>query len=72
MVRVDQVHVIRHKVLVEGRTQRAVARELGISRVTVRKYLVQAAPARQETRPRGRPVWDAVCRRPKVISPTDI
>ena len=25
----DQVHVVRHKVLVEGRTQRAVARELG-------------------------------------------
>ena len=32
----DQVHVVRHKVLVEGRTQRAVARELGIARVTVR------------------------------------
>ena len=56
----DQVHVVRHKVLVEGRTQRAVARELGISRVTVRKYLDQAAPARQETQPRGRPVWEAV------------
>ena len=38
----DQVHVIRHKVLVEGRSQRAVGRELGISRVTVRKYLTQA------------------------------
>ena len=35
----DQVHVVRHKVLVEGRSQRQVARELGISRVTVRKYL---------------------------------
>ena len=40
----DQVHVVRHKVLVEGRTQRAVARELGLSRVTVGKYLDQAAP----------------------------
>ena len=29
----DQVQVVRHKVLVEGRTQRAVARELGIARV---------------------------------------
>ena len=29
----DQVHVVRHKVLVEGRSQRAVARELGLSRV---------------------------------------
>jgi transposase len=60
MLRVDQVHVIRHKVLVEGRPQRAVARELGISRMTVRKYLDQAAPARQEPVPRERPVWAAV------------
>jgi predicted ArsR family transcriptional regulator len=44
----DQLHVIRHKVLMEGRTQRQVARELGISRVTVRKYLTQAAPVRYE------------------------
>ena len=33
----DQVHVVRHKVLVEGRSQRAVARELGLSRMTVRQ-----------------------------------
>ena len=55
MLRMDQVHVVRHKVLVEGRSQRRVARELGISRVTVRKYVEQAAPVRQETgRGRGR------------------
>ena len=53
----DQVHVVRHKVLVEGRTQRAVARELGLSRVTVQKYLAQAAPVRHEAQPRPRPVW---------------
>ena len=41
----DLVHVVRHKVLVEGRTQRAVARELGFSRTTVRKYLDQAVPS---------------------------
>jgi transposase len=56
----DQVHVVRHKVLVEGRTQRAVARELGISRVTVQKYLTQATPARYDASARGRPVWEVV------------
>jgi transposase len=56
----DQVHVVRHQVLVEGRTQRAVARELGISRVTVQKYLTRATPARYDASARGRPVWDAV------------
>jgi transposase len=60
MLRVDQVHVIRHKVLVEGRSRRQVAKELGISRLTVRKYLEQAAPVRIETAARLRPVWDAV------------
>ena len=51
----DQVHVIRHKVLVDGRSQRQVAKELGISRVTVRKYLEGAAPVRREaSRARGR------------------
>jgi transposase len=42
-LRVDQVHVVRHKVQVEGRSQRAVARELGLSRTTVREYVDQAA-----------------------------
>ena len=56
----DQVHVVRHKVLVEGRSQRQVARELGIARETVRKYLTESIPVRKETQPRARPVWDAV------------
>ena len=64
----DQVHVVRHKVLVEGRTQRAVARELGLSRTTVAKYLGQAAPVRHaEAAPRPRPVWDAVAERVQAI-----
>ncbi len=64
----DQVHVVRHKVLVEGRTQRAVARELGLSRTTVGKYVDQAAPGRKaEAAPRARPVWDAVAERVQTL-----
>ena len=64
----DQVHVVRHKVLVEGRTQRAVARELGLSRTTVGKYVSQAAPVRKaETGPRPRPVWDKVAARVQAL-----
>jgi transposase len=56
----DQVYVIRHKVLNEGRSARQVAKELGISRRTVRKYLTQSVPRRVEAKPRARPVWDKV------------
>ena len=49
-------------------TQRAVARELGLARVTVRKYVDQAAPVRKlEARPRPRPVWDAVADRVQAL-----
>lgn len=64
----DQVHVVRHKVLVEGRTQRAVARELGLSRTTVAKYVGQAVPVRKaEAGPRPRPVWDKVADRAQAL-----
>ena len=56
MLRMDQVHVVRHKVLVEGRTQRSVARELGLSRTTVGKYVGQAPVRKAEAGPRSRPV----------------
>jgi len=52
--------VLRHQVLNEGRSIRRVARELGISRNTVAKYLEQSEPVRRRGRPRGRPVWEAV------------
>jgi transposase len=56
----DQVHVVRHKVLVEGQPIRQVAREMGIARNTVRKYLEQPAPVRVEKTPRARPVLEQV------------
>jgi hypothetical protein len=67
MLKVDQVHVLRHKVLVEGRSQRHVAKELGISRLTVKKYLADAVPIRRETVPRARPVWTKVGARVEAL-----
>jgi DNA-binding transcriptional regulator LsrR (DeoR family) len=40
---------IRRAVLVEGRSQRAVAREFGLSRTTVQKMLKYAVPRRIPT-----------------------
>jgi transposase len=67
MLKVDQVHVLRHKVLVEGRSQRQVAKELGISRLTVKKYLTEAVPIRREMQPRARPVWAKVGARVEAL-----
>lgn len=63
MLRMGQVHVIRHKVLVEGLSIRQVAREMGVSRNTVRKYLNQAEPVRIKGSGRRRPVMDKVAGR---------
>ncbi len=63
MLRVDQVYVIRHKRLVEGVPVRQIAREMGVSRNTVRKYLGQAEPVRQVRTRRGRPVFERIAPR---------
>jgi transposase len=63
----DQVHVVRHKVLVEGQPIRQVAREMGIARNTVRKYLERPAPVRVEKAPRGRPVREQVLPRIEAL-----
>ena len=63
MLRMDQVHVIRYKVLVEGRSQRSVALELGVSRNTVRKYMVKSEPRRVESLARRRRVLERVAPR---------
>ena len=60
MLRMEQMHVIRHKVLIEGQSQRRVAREMGLSRNTVKKYLEVSEPKRLELNPRSRPVLEEV------------
>jgi hypothetical protein len=60
MLKVEQVHVIRHKVLLEGQSQRKVARDMGLSRNTVKKYLEVSEPKRVEVQSRPRPVLDRV------------
>jgi transposase len=52
----NQVHVIRHKVLMEGLSVRRVAKEMGVSRNTVRRYLERSTPERVESQPRAAPV----------------
>jgi transposase len=63
MLRMSQVHVIRHKVLVEECSIRSVAAEMGVSRNTVRRYLDESEPVRREHAPRRAPVREEVARR---------
>ncbi len=56
----NEVHVVRHKCLVEGHSIRKVAREMGIDRKTVRKYLKQSEPLRVEIQGRHRPVQEVI------------
>lgn len=56
----DQVHVVRYKVQVEGLSVRRVAREMGISRVTVKRYLEGAEPGVRRTPTRARPALERV------------
>ena len=63
MLRMDQVHVIRHKVFLEEVSIRAVSRQMGVSRNTVRKYLQVSEPVRQEPQSRCKPVLEKVAPR---------
>jgi len=47
----DKVYVIRHKVMVEGKSIRSVARDLSVSRNTVTRYLGLSEPVRRESVP---------------------
>ena len=59
----ETVHVIRHKHLVEGKSLRKIAREMGIHRNTVKEYLAKSEPVRAETNERAQPVMRSGGRR---------
>ena len=63
MLRMDLVHVVRHKVLVEKKSQREVAAELGVSRNTIAKYLNQSEPTYHQSKPRARPTIELISKR---------
>src|SRR5215208_1116213 len=67
MLRMDQVHVVRHKILVEGRSIRSVSRQMGISRNTIRKYLKVSEPVRVERQKKSSPVMEMIAPRVEVI-----
>ena len=71
MPRSAKVAVLVAMVLVEGRSVRSVAREMGISRNTVDRYLGElAAPRRVEEARRPRPVWEGSRhKRPIYVTP---
>ncbi len=68
-MRMDQVHVIRHKVLLEGKSVRSVAKEMGVSRNTVAKYLKNPEPRRRRVahKQKRAPVMEVVAPRIEEI-----
>jgi transposase len=61
MLKMGLVYVIRHKHFSEGLSIRRIAREVGVSRNTVRKYLFQVSePKRKEGSARSHPVMEKV------------
>ncbi len=65
----EQVHVIRHKVLLEGKSVRSVAKEMGISRNSVAKYLKDPEPSKKVVRKQKKraPVMEMVAPRIEEI-----
>jgi transposase len=58
MLKMDQVAVVRHRVLVEGASRREVAESLGISRNTVKRYLAGAPVGVRQPSTRKRPALE--------------
>lgn len=58
MLTMETVHVIRHLYYTEQKSERAIARQLGVHRHTVHKYLTTPEPIRVEVQPRHQPVLE--------------
>jgi hypothetical protein len=56
----DQVYIVRHKVLVEKLSKRGVARELGIGRNSIQRHVAGAQPGVREPAERRSPVMERV------------
>jgi transposase len=56
----DEVYAVKRRVLKKGMSIRRTAREMGISRNTVRRYLAGAEPGVRKPSERARPVLDSV------------
>lgn len=59
MLGMMDIYGLRRRVLVEGQSQCRVAREMGVARDTVRRYLATPVPEEQQ-RQRSSPVLDQV------------
>ncbi len=56
----ETLHIIRHRHFAEGQSARRIAREMGLHRLTVQKYLQQSEPRRGEAAARHQPVMSVV------------
>ncbi len=56
----EQVHIVRHKHFAEGQSVRQIARDMGLNRRTVRKYLRESEPRREESAVRRQSVISVV------------
>ena len=63
----EEAHTVRQRVLVQGVSQRTVAREMGISRNTVRRYVEGAEPGARKLAARSAPILEKVQSRMEAI-----
>jgi transposase len=67
MLRMDEVATIRHRVLVQGVSRRAVAKEMGVSRNTVKRYVAGAKIGERKPTVRPKPITDGARERIEAL-----